>query len=132
MEPPKDTKILESRTGIYWHDRVTKITYAIAKPDFTQTLEDGKANFQRILEVNDNQSCPLVVDIRDSNSIDKQCRDYYASDDYVRAYKACAILIGNEVSRIIGNFFMGFNKPKKTTKLFTDEAKAVEWLKTFN
>ncbi len=45
--------------------------------------------------------------------------------------KKALLLIGSPVSRVIGNFFMGLNKPIYPTKLFTDPQKAIRWLQTF-
>jgi hypothetical protein len=41
---------------------------------------------------------------------------------------AFAILIDSSVSRVVGNFFLGINKPAVPTKLFTNEKEAVKWL----
>ncbi len=35
------------------------------------------------------------------------------------------------ISSMIGNFFIRISKPLVPTKIFTDEAKAKEWLKQF-
>ncbi len=41
-------------------------------------------------------------------------------------------VISSPVSRVIGNFFMGLNKPISPTRLFTDPHKAIQWLHTFS
>lgn len=46
-------------------------------------------------------------------------------------YKCLAVVINSSLSRIIANLFMKFSKPPFPVKLFTDEDKAIEWLKTF-
>jgi hypothetical protein len=35
------------------------------------------------------------------------------------------------MSRVIGNFFIGFSRTNIPTRLFTSEAEAIDWLKTF-
>ncbi len=47
------------------------------------------------------------------------------------AITAIAMLINSPGSRIIGNFFLGINKPSVPTKLFNEKNKAIEWLKQF-
>lgn len=45
--------------------------------------------------------------------------------------KADAFVINALPQKIVGNFYLKFVKPQVPTKLFTSEAKAVEWLKQF-
>ena len=42
-----------------------------------------------------------------------------------------AVLVDSSVSRVLGNVFLGFNKPAYPTQLFTSEDEAVAWLKGF-
>ena len=48
-----------------------------------------------------------------------------------KLFLAQAIIVDSPVSRLIGSFFLGLNKPPFPTKLFTSEADAVEWLKGY-
>ena len=41
---------------------------------------------------------------------------------------AAAIVTKSLANRIIGNFFIKFNKPATPTKLFSEETEAMEWL----
>ena len=54
------------------------------------------------------------------------------SDPAVRKYTvAQALVIDSGPSRVMGNFFLGLNKPRFPTKLFTSEAKAEAWLREY-
>ena len=46
--------------------------------------------------------------------------------------RATALLTSSPVSKTIGNFFMGLNKPLSPTRLFTNSDKAIQWLHTFS
>ena len=48
-----------------------------------------------------------------------------------RVSAAVALLIGSPMSRVIGNFYLGFNRPQTPTRLFTDTDEAEAWLRTF-
>lgn len=61
----------------------------------------------------------------------KEVRDYFASDEITALANASAMLLKSGISKIVGNIFLKFNNPGYPTKLFTNEAKAIEWLKTF-
>ena len=45
---------------------------------------------------------------------------------------AVALLVGSPLSRAIGNFYLGFNRPTVPTRIFNAEAAALEWLQTFS
>ncbi len=40
-------------------------------------------------------------------------------------------MISDLPQKIVGNFFLKFDKPARPTKIFTKEEEAVEWLKQF-
>jgi hypothetical protein len=44
---------------------------------------------------------------------------------------AAALIIGNPVSRITGNFFTGINRTAVPARLFADAKEAVKWLSDF-
>jgi hypothetical protein len=39
-----------------------------------------------------------------------------------------ALLVGSPVTRVIGNFFIGLNKPRWPVRLFRSESDALAWL----
>jgi hypothetical protein len=44
---------------------------------------------------------------------------------------ATALIVDSPVGRIIGNFFIGMNKPGIPVKIFDSEDKAIQWLRGF-
>jgi hypothetical protein len=59
-------------------------------------------------------------------------RDYFANDPvHLQTYSACALLVGSAVSKVLANFFMGLNKPKKPTRMFTSQDEAIHWLEGY-
>lgn len=65
-----------------------------------------------------------------THSVPKENRDYLASQSGDLC-KGAALLVGSIVSKIAGNLVLKFSKPVFPTKIFTDETKAIAWLKTF-
>lgn len=61
-------------------------------------------------------------------SVTKEGRDFMASDEAVKFTIAEAFVIQSLAQRILGNFFLKFNRPKVPTKIFTDKQKAELWL----
>ncbi|MGZ3866526.1 MAG: STAS/SEC14 domain-containing protein [Bacteroidia bacterium] len=74
---------------------------------------------------------PLLIDSRHIKSISKEARDHFSIRNRETGITSFAVLIDSPLSRIIGNFFMGLNKPSVPAKLFTNEAEAVAWLKQY-
>ena len=74
----------------------------------------------------------VLIDMTAITEISKEARDYFANERTASIQRATALLISSPVSRVIGNFFMGLNKPITPTRLFTDPDKAIQWLHTYS
>ncbi|MCK4764636.1 MAG: STAS/SEC14 domain-containing protein [Candidatus Aminicenantes bacterium] len=108
------------------------IVWSIMLPQAVETIETAKKNTAAGVTLSGGKKRPLLLDMSKIKSMNKEARDYYARGDKRESCeKAVALIIKSPISRILGNFFLGFNKPTEPTKLFTDEKKALEWLKTF-
>lgn len=124
MSKNKKSIVIETRTSKIWiEEEIVRI-----KSDNNQTLIDANENIDATLMLIKGRKYLHLVDIRKVRSVSKEARDRFAKDD---ARIANALLIGSIVSKLIGNFFMGFSKPVYPTKLFTSEEKAIKWLKLF-
>lgn len=95
------------------------------------SLLDSIENIHAVVSVSKGKRSPVLVDIRDAVAIDKDARAYLSSDEVSKHQSACALIIESNLSRLIGNFFLGLNKTKFPTKLFTDVQSAELWLKEF-
>ena len=95
------------------------------------SFDDAKINTQDVIALTAGKPRPLLVDTRLIASISKAARDHFSMRERKPNVNSIAILIQSPLSRIIGNFFMGLNKPTVPTKLFTDQRTAIAWLKTF-
>jgi hypothetical protein len=95
------------------------------------TLAHAKQNLEAIRSLAGGVKRPVLIDIRETLSIDADARKYYSSVDYAEVQSAAALIIGSSLTRMIANFFMGLNKPLFPTKMFTDEAQAYKWLEEF-
>jgi hypothetical protein len=64
-------------------------------------------------------------------SVDSETRLFMASDEALKLSIAEAVIIRNLAQRIIGNFYLKFDKPEKTVRLFTKVEDAVKWLRNY-
>ncbi len=99
--------------------------------DYFLELEDARENVEVVKKLGNGKLIPVLVDIREAKGGSKECRAYFASEEAAKIQSACALLVASPLSRLIGNFFIGLNKTKFPTKLFSDEDEAMDWLKKF-
>lgn len=125
-----DREIITTRTLKIWlgDDGIMR-SNPLANAEMT--LADAKEANEIIWKLSANKKRPLFCDYSGIRSQDAECRDYYASEETAAVTLVCAILVGSPVSKIIGNFYMGLNKPATPTRLFTSQDSAIAWLKGF-
>jgi hypothetical protein len=105
--------------------------HVLLKPGVEVSLEDAVENSAATLELAGPRKIRVLVDTRPARGIEREARTHF-SDPEVRKYTvAQALLIDSGPSRVMGNFFLGLNKPPFPTKLFTSEEKAEAWLRGF-
>jgi hypothetical protein len=74
---------------------------------------------------------PTMVLMQDMARVDREARACFASEEYMRLCSQTALVVGSPVSRVIGNFFVGLNRPKYPCKIFDDAELAVTWLRGY-
>ncbi len=94
-------------------------------------IEHTKENTAVFKKLANGKKVPIIIDVRGVRSITREARGTASSPDAVNIAKAIALLVGSPVSRVIGNFYMGLNKPPYPVKLFSSEKKAIAWLKKY-
>lgn len=95
------------------------------------SISDVRENFAAVLKEANGEKRPLLIDLSKAKALSRDERKYYASDEAQKVLLAVALLIDSPLSRIMGNFFVGLNKPAYPLQLFTSKTKAVKWLKGF-
>lgn len=94
-------------------------------------VEDAKENVKAVHKLAGDRLVPVYVDMTEAAGATREARAYLASEEVAKVQCACALLVNSALSRMIGQFFLGLNKTKFPIRLFQDEHKAKEWLKTF-
>ena len=127
METKSENIITQTKTAKYWLLE-NEIVYAKVNEGAEQSLEHARENLKAIYKTAGNKIAPVLIDIRYAKSISAEARAHYAGEEGARVQAACALLIDNPISKVIGNFFLKLNNPPMPTKLFTNEDKALDWL----
>ncbi len=122
-----------STQKLYW-DGENEIVWGELFADQT-TKERAKENVdaqERVRDILGKAKTRVLIDIAAISEISKEARDYFANERTASIQRATALLISSPASRVIGNFFMGLNKPISPTRLFTDPHEAIKWLQTYS
>ncbi len=74
---------------------------------------------------------PVLIDAGEFASVDKEVRIFSASAESNIYTLADAIAYCSLAQKLIADFYVKHNKPVVPTQIFSDKAKAIQWLKTF-
>ena len=97
-----------------------------------QTLTDAKENLSAALKRANGQRPPILIDIRGAQPLDAEVRHHYSGQVLVHGFSALAMLVeASPLGRMMGNVYLRIARPQIPTRLFADEARAIEWLEMF-
>lgn len=91
-------------------------------------LADAREALAATWKTAGEQRRPVLVDMSHIRGESRAARQHFGSDEAATQYSAVALLVASPVSRVVGSFFLRLVAHKTPTRLFTDEAAAVDWL----
>lgn len=106
-------------------DRIFKV-----KPAEGLELEVNDVREMRAvyLKLSEGRNFAILLDATGNFTPTEEARSLLASEEYTKKRFAAAFVTPNLANKILGNFFIKFNKPASPTRLFNDEASAFAWL----
>lgn len=121
-------RVEETRTGRGWvaDDGIVMV---VQYEGFEHSLEDAHANVAAALRLADGRKRAMMVDLTGVKAMTREARARYAQLDSAETAYALAMVVGSPLSRMIGNFFLGFNRAPVPTRLFATQAEALAWLR---
>lgn len=125
--PPPDAR--QTRTCLLWKSGSIIVGQFLSGAEVTQP--DAVENVGVTGQLTQGRRWPVLVDLRAVRSQSAEARAYLAGDEANRVSLAVALLIRSPLSRVVGNFYLGFNRPAVPTRLFTSPGEAAAWLSTF-
>jgi hypothetical protein len=126
----KTPEVIET-TNCYIYLGEDGIMRLITKPNTHSVLETSMEEVEAMKYLSQGKRVPLFSDIRNMLSVSPETRTYTNSEEVVSCFTAVGMLVGNVFSRVIGSFIVGINRPSYPVRLFTDEKKALDWLKNY-
>lgn len=119
----------DTRTQYVWMDD-QGIVHAEIKAGAQLVREDAEEVIATIAELAGGTPRPVLVDMSKARGMDRGARMYFAGAETARHESAAALIVKSPLTRALGNFFMGLNKPLVPTRLFSEETEALEWLRS--
>lgn len=130
MEIPADCHVHDLTCYYTWMGK-DGIARTKVKPQAEVTIKESLENSKAVNSLRSDKKFPLLIDARHIKSISKEARDNFSIRNRETMINSFAVIIESPLSRIIGNFFMGLNKPSVPAKLFNNEQDAIAWLKQY-
>jgi hypothetical protein len=97
-----------------------------------QSLADAQQNLQAALETRAGRRRPILIDISSAEALDAEVRHHYTGQILVDGFTALALLIDvSPLGRMMGNVYLRVARPGIPTQVFTDEPRAIGWLKGY-
>ncbi len=101
------------------------------KPQAEIDIDHAKENSVAVNSFYNSKKYPLMVDSRNVKRISAEARKHFSTNGRDTCINSMAIIVKSPLSRVVGNFFMGLNKPPLPARLFEKEEDAVKWLKQY-
>jgi hypothetical protein len=97
-----------------------------------QSVADARENLQGAVHSCGNRRRPLLVDISGSKPLEPEVRHFYTGEILVESFLALAMVVqAKPFGRMMGNVYLRIARPGIASRLFTEEAAALQWLRTF-
>lgn len=116
--------VLQSMWIGYGEDKILRIRIL---DGVTIDLKQAKLMNESMMRLAEEKRFPVLIDARASFNWDKDAQEYVANHSDFRI--ATAVITNNPVSRLLTNTFVKIFKPSYPVKIFSEEEKAVKWLK---
>jgi hypothetical protein len=128
MRSDCDNKLVEGEIADYLlTDDGILISYS---KNILRTVENISANVALVKKITGNKKVPLLIYLKNSPVPDKATRKF-STEQLPQIYTAMAMVSKPGLAQLIMKMLFKFQNPPIPIKSFTDEEKAMEWLKRF-
>jgi hypothetical protein len=115
----------------YLYLRADGIIYIKISSEKEETVEVVKKMVEKMGEMVNYKQVPMLAHHEEFALPGKANRDYWSTKEACPYSKADAFIVRSNAMQFIANFYFKVNKPKRPTRMFTNEKAALQWLKTF-
>jgi hypothetical protein len=82
-------------------------------------------------EMTEFRAVPFLVTLHEKANPNTSTRNYWSKKENCPYSIAEAYITKSIAHKLIGNFYLQFHKPERSTQLFTSESEAFSWLESF-
>lgn len=123
-------KTIHTKVATFSYDQNERLLHMKILNGAEIELENAIENYEAAQLLVAGHKHLLLVDGTSNVYISKEAKVYSAKQK-PNSPIAMAVIVTSAANRLVGNFYINFNKPAVPTRLFTTEDKAIEWLKSF-
>ena len=124
----EDKQLIEGEIADYLlTDNGILISYS---KSILRTVENIAANVELVKKITGNKKVPLLIYLKNSPVPDKETRKF-STAQLPQIYTAMAMVSKPGLAQLIMKILFKFQIPPIPMKSFTDDEKAMEWLKRF-
>lgn len=105
-----------------------KIIFNEFSPGVNMDLRVAKSFSTLLKEISKGNTYPLLMDLKNLDSINIEARNYFAQRKASELVKGVALVSESSLHRIMGNIFITFNKPAVEVQFFNSKEEALVWL----
>ena len=128
MENDSDNQLIEGEIADYLlTDNGILISYS---KSILRTVENIAANVELVKKITGNKKVPLLIYLKNSPVPDKETRRF-STEQLPQIYTAMAMVSKPGLAQLVMKILFKFQIPPIPIKSFTDDEKAMEWLKRF-
>jgi hypothetical protein len=120
-------KLVTPYITLWFQDGILRGRYA---EDLDVSLDIAKELVESRITYSEGKTCPLLIDMKGIKSATPEAREYLATIGATHV-KAGALIVGSKMNMALGNIFLMIDKPLVPTRLFTDEERAIGWLRQY-
>lgn len=120
--------VFQSQYATFWIDR--GILYCKYADGLHLSLQVARAIVEERIAFSKGRPYPVLVDMKGIKSSTGAARKFMATNGTMMVV-AGALITGSRLNKALGNLFLKIDMPPVPTRLFTQEYKAVAWLRTF-
>ncbi len=125
---PAGADVVDTAVAWNWMTK-ERVLWVRVKPGAVMGLAEAQEGIDKGREMAGSEPCVMLIDLSGLKSASREARDLYAkSEAHGTSVVGVALVVRTPIARIIGNFFLGFNRPPRPIRMFSDTHEAELWL----
>ena len=101
------------------------------KDGIHQEVEDQMENLKYLIEITNNKHTPFVITAGEHVTLTKDARDNSLKIEDISPMFGTAVVVQNLAYKLITDFYLKVQRPKRPFAVFTSKEKAIEWCRQF-